>query len=47
MGIIIEWDDSIEYFDHIDPDNLDGLQAFNTTIEWLCKQRVPVNPIVA
>ena len=38
MGIIIEWiiegNSSIEYLDHIDPDNLDGLQEFNTTIEW-------------
>lgn len=35
MGIIIEWPaGTIEYLDDIDPDNLDGLELFDTTREW-------------
>ena len=34
MGIIITWDYGKEYLDHIDPNNLEDLQEFNTTIEW-------------
>lgn len=35
MGIIVEWPaGTTEYLDEIDPDDLDGLEPFDTTIEW-------------
>ena len=35
MGIIVEWPaGATEYLDEIDPDDLDGLEPFDTTIEW-------------
>ena len=35
MGIIVEWPaGTTEYLDGIDPDDLDGLERFDTTREW-------------